>query len=138
MSARVRRKIDYNRREMPKQLPQVRKHNFYEVALGYPPETAIEEAKRCLQCKKAGCVDKCPVEINIPGFVKCVAEGDFAQGIKILKEKNCLPAVCGRVCPQEEQCESACIMLKKGGQSAIGRIERFLADWEAAQASQTR
>jgi glutamate synthase (NADPH/NADH) small chain len=133
MSEPVRRKIDYNRREMPKQLPQVRKHNFYEVALGYPPETAMEEAKRCLQCKKAGCVDKCPVEINIPGFVKCVAEGDFAQGIKILKEKNCLPAVCGRVCPQEEQCESACIMLKKGGQSAIGRIERFLADWEAAQ-----
>lgn len=133
MSEPIRRKIDYVRREMPKQLPQVRKHNFYEVALGYTPETAIEEAKRCLQCKKAGCVDKCPVEIDIPGFVKCVAEGDFAQGIKILKEKNCLPAVCGRVCPQEEQCESACIMLKKGGQSAIGRIERFLADWEAAQ-----
>ena len=133
MSEPVKRKIDYNRREMPKQLPQVRSHNFYEVALGYPPETAMEEAKRCLQCKKPGCVDKCPVEINIPGFVKCVADGDFAQGIKILKDKNCLPAVCGRVCPQEEQCESACIMLKKGGQNAIGRLERFLADWEAAQ-----
>ncbi|HBC45532.1 MAG TPA: glutamate synthase (NADPH), homotetrameric [candidate division Zixibacteria bacterium] len=133
MSEPVKRKIDYNRREMPKQLPQVRSHNFYEVALGYPPETAIEEAQRCLQCKKAGCVEKCPVEINIPGFVRCIAEGDFAKGIKILKEKNCLPAVCGRVCPQEEQCESACIMLKKGGQSAIGRLERFLADWEAAQ-----
>jgi glutamate synthase (NADPH) small chain len=133
MSEPVKRKIDYNRREMPKQLPQVRSHNFYEVALGYPSETAMEEARRCLQCKKAGCVDKCPVEINIPSFIKCIADGDFAKGIKVLKEKNCLPAVCGRVCPQEEQCESACIMLKKGGQSAIGRLERFLADWEAAQ-----
>ncbi len=133
MSETQKRVIDYVRREMPKQMPEVRKYNFTEVALGYPPETAIEEAKRCLQCKKPGCVAKCPVEINIPAFIKCIAEGDFAKGIKVLKEKNCLPAVCGRVCPQEEQCESACIMLKKGGQSAVGRLERFLADWEAAQ-----
>ncbi len=133
MSETQKRVIDYVRREMPKQMPEVRKYNFTEVALGYPPETAVEEAKRCLQCKKPGCVAKCPVEINIPAFIKCIAEGDFAKGIKVLKEKNCLPAVCGRVCPQEEQCESACIMLKKGGQSAVGRLERFLADWEAAQ-----
>jgi glutamate synthase (NADPH) small chain len=133
MSETQKRIIDYNRREMPKQRPDVRKYNFTEVALGYPPETAIEEAKRCLQCKKPGCVGKCPVEIDIPSFIKCIAEGDFAKGIKILKEKNCLPAVCGRVCPQEEQCESACVMLKKGGQNAVGRLERFLADWEAAQ-----
>jgi glutamate synthase (NADPH) small chain len=128
-----KKKIDYNRREMPKQPAEIRRHNFSEVALGYPVETAVQEASRCLQCKKPLCVAKCPVEIDIPKFVKCVAENDFAAGIKILKEKNLLPAVCGRVCPQEEQCESTCVMVKKGGQIAIGRLERFLADWEAAQ-----
>jgi glutamate synthase (NADPH/NADH) small chain len=133
MSEPIRRKIDLNRREMPKQPPEIRRHNFSEVALGYPVETAVEEAKRCLQCKKARCVTKCPVEIDIPEFIKCIAERNFAEGIRILKKKNCLPAICGRVCPQEEQCESSCILQKKGGQSAIGRLERFLADWEAAQ-----
>lgn len=116
---------------MPKQPPEVRRRNFNEVALGYPDEVAVEEAKRCLECKKPKCVSGCPVEIDIPGFIKCIADRDFVAGIKRLKDKNCLPAICGRVCPQEEQCEQACVLLKKGGQIAIGRLERFLADWEA-------
>jgi glutamate synthase (NADPH/NADH) small chain len=118
---------------MPKQPPEVRQHNFSEVALGYPIEAAVEEANRCIQCKKPKCVSECPVEIDIPGFIKCIAERDFTAGVTILKDKNCLPAICGRVCPQEEQCEKACVLVKKGGQIAIGRLERFLADWEAAQ-----
>ncbi len=125
--------LDLNRREMPKQPPDVRSQNFSEVALGYLDETAIDEAVRCLQCKKPLCVANCPVEIDIPAFIKCIAEGDFAAGVKKLKEKNLLPAVCGRVCPQEEQCEETCVLVKKGGEIAIGRLERFLADWEAAQ-----
>ncbi|UCD64028.1 MAG: NADPH-dependent glutamate synthase [Candidatus Zixiibacteriota bacterium] len=128
-----KKQLDLNRREMPKQLPEIRAHNFNEVALGYAAETAIEEATRCIQCPKPKCVDNCPVEINIPGFIKAIAEKDFPRGIRILKEKNCLPAICGRVCPQEEQCEETCVLSKKGGQIAIGRLERFLADWEAAQ-----
>ncbi len=106
--------LDLNRRAMPKQLPEVRGHNFDEVALGYPAMLAIEEANRCIQCPKPKCVDKCPVEINIPGFIKAIAEGDFELGISIMKGKNCLPAVCGRVCPQEEQCEEVCVLVKKG------------------------
>ena len=133
MAERERKKLDLNRREMPKQAPEVRCHNFTEVALGYHIETAVEEAKRCLQCKKPKCMPKCPVEIEIPRFVKCIAERDFAAGIRILKQRNVLPAVCGRVCPQEEQCEGGCILEKKGGQIGIGRLERFLADWEASQ-----
>jgi glutamate synthase (NADPH/NADH) small chain len=128
-----KKKLDLNRREMPKQPPEVRRHNFSEVALGYPVEAAVEEATRCLQCPNPKCVDNCPVEIDIPGFIKCIAEADFAAGIRILKEKNCLPAICGRVCPQEEQCEQTCVLVKKEGQIAIGRLERFLADWEAEQ-----
>jgi glutamate synthase (NADPH/NADH) small chain len=126
-------KIDLNRRDMPKQSPEMRSHNFNEVALGYTQELARAEASRCLQCKKPRCVTGCPVEIDIPGFISCVVKGDFAAGIKKLKEKNCLPAVSGRVCPQESQCESQCILRNKGGEIAIGRIERFLADWEAAE-----
>lgn len=128
-----KRKIDSSRREMPKQSPKVRSQNFDEVAFGYPEETAIEEAKRCLNCKNPQCVIHCPVGNNIPGFIKCIAEGNFAEGIRILKSTNCLPAISGRVCPQEEQCEGACVLSKKGGQIAIGRLERFLADWEARQ-----
>jgi glutamate synthase (NADPH/NADH) small chain len=133
MSEPQRKKLDLNRRAMPKQPPEVRRHNFSEVALGYPIETAVEEARRCLQCKKPSCVLKCPVEIDIPGFIKKIEEKDFTSGIRILKNKNLLPAICGRVCPQEEQCEEACVLVKKGGQIAIGRLERFLADWEAEQ-----
>jgi glutamate synthase (NADPH/NADH) small chain len=133
MSEPQKKKLDLNRRAMPKQPPEVRRHNFSEVALGYPIETAVEEARRCLQCKKPSCVLKCPVEIDIPGFIKRIEEKDFTSGIRILKDKNLLPAICGRVCPQEEQCEEACVLVKKGGQIAIGRLERFLADWEAEQ-----
>jgi glutamate synthase (NADPH/NADH) small chain len=128
-----KKKLDLQRRGMPKQAPEIRRHNFDEVALGYPAEVAIEEARRCIQCKKPGCVANCPVEIDIPGVLARAAEGDFAGGVRVLKDKNCLPAVCGRVCPQEEQCEKTCVLGKKGGQVAIGRVERFLADWEAAQ-----
>lgn len=125
--------MDLDRRPMPKQNPLVRRHNFNEVALGYDAETARQEAARCLSCKKPRCVSHCPVEIDIPGFIGQIARGDFQSGIAVLKQKNVLPAVCGRVCPQEEQCESSCVLLKKGGQIAIGRLERFLADWEARQ-----
>ena len=125
--------LDLVRREMPKQSPEVRSHNFNEVALGYAAQTAIEEATRCIQCPKPKCVSNCPVEINIPGFIKSIAEGDFAEGVRILKDKNLLPAICGRVCPQEEQCEETCVLVKKEGQIAVGRLERFLADWEAVQ-----
>lgn len=134
VSKRPKKKLDLKRRDIPKQPPEVRRYNFNEVALGYPPETAVEEARRCIQCKKPKCISGCPVEIDIPGFIKAIAEEDFARGIRIIKEKNCLPAVCGRVCPQEEQCEKVCVLQKKRGQIAIGRLERFLADWEAAQA----
>ena len=125
--------LDLNRREMPKQPSDIRSHNFFEVALGYNEDVAVEEAIRCIQCPKPKCVDNCPVEIDIPGFIKCIAERRFEDGVTILKEKNCLPAICGRVCPQEEQCELTCVLQKKNGQVAIGRLERFLADWEAKQ-----
>jgi glutamate synthase (NADPH) small chain len=135
MSEEKQSKINLNRTDMPKQPPHIRSHNFSEVALGYTAELATAEAGRCLQCKKPRCVTGCPVEIDIPGFVSFAAKGDFASGIKRLKEKNCLPAVCGRVCPQESQCESQCILRNKGAEVAIGRIERFLADWEAHSGS---
>ena len=127
------KKIDLNRREMPKQEPEVRSHNFTEVALGYTPELAMQEARRCLQCKRPFCVANCPVQINIPTFIAAMAEGDFAKGVRVLKQKTLLPSVCGRVCPQEEQCEKDCALVRKGGQIAIGRLERFLGDWEASQ-----
>jgi len=117
---------------MPKQEPFERIRNFDEVALGYTEELALEEASRCLKCKKPTCRAGCPVGIKIPEFIQCIAEGKFEAGIKKIKETNALPAVCGRVCPQEEQCEHSCILGKKGGAIAIGRLERFLADWEAA------
>lgn len=128
-----KKQLDLQRREMPKQPPEVRKYNFNEVAFGYPEDVAVEEAKRCIMCKKARCVDNCPVEIDIPAFIQAVADRNFAEGIRIIKQKNCLPAICGRVCPQEDQCEKTCTLVKKEGQLAIGRIERFLADWEARQ-----
>jgi len=107
--------------------------NFLEVPFGYDEKEAIQEAKRCLQCKRATCVSGCPVEIDIPGFIKFIAEGNFVAAIKKLKEKNVLPAVCGRVCPQEDQCEKVCALVKKYEPVAIGRLERFAADWEATQ-----
>ncbi len=125
--------VDYVRRPMPKQEPFERVRNFDEVALGYTPELAVEEASRCLACKKPGCVDGCPVGIDIPAFIDCIANGDFAGAIRKVKATNALPAVCGRVCPQEEQCERNCVLGKKGDPVAIGRLERFAADWEAGQ-----
>jgi len=123
---------------MPKQEPFERIRNFDEVALGYTEELAREEATRCLKCKKPTCRQGCPVGIKIPEFIQCIVEGNFQAGVKKIKETNALPAVCGRVCPQEEQCEHSCILGKKGGAIAIGRLERFLADWEAATGKSER
>jgi glutamate synthase (NADPH/NADH) small chain len=116
--------------EMRKQEPKVRVKNFNEVALGYNEEEALEEASRCLQCVKPQCVSGCPVEVSIPEFVKCIRERKYAEGIAKLKEKNALPAVCGRVCPQEEQCQAKCLVGKIGQPVSVGRLERYLADWE--------
>ena len=121
------------RQPMPEQEPKVRAKNFQEVPLGYPPDIAMREASRCLQCKNPTCRTGCPVEIDIPAFINRIKEGDFKGAIAKIKEKNALPAVCGRVCPQEVQCENNCILGKKGEPVAIGRLERFSADWERAQ-----
>ncbi|WP_088187275.1 NADPH-dependent glutamate synthase [Desulfosporosinus sp. FKA] len=117
------------RHEMPCQDSKVRAHNFEEVALGYTKEMAVEEAQRCLQCKKPLCRTGCPVEVLIPDFIKQIAEENFEEASKVLKIKNSLPAICGRVCPQESQCESKCILGIKGEPVAIGRLERFAADY---------
>ncbi len=118
------------RQKMPEQEPKVRARNFDEVPFGYSPEFAQLESSRCLQCKKPKCVEGCPVEIDIPAFVKLVSEGDYSGAARKLKERNALPAICGRVCPQEDQCEKVCIVGKKDQPVAIGRLERFVADWE--------
>jgi glutamate synthase (NADPH/NADH) small chain len=123
-------KIKKEAEPMPKQKPEARRKNFDEVALGYTEEQALAEASRCLQCPKPQCVSGCPVEISIPEFVKLLKEKKYEEAIKKIKEKNSLPAVCGRVCPQEEQCQKLCIMGKVGEPVSIGRLERFLADWE--------
>ena len=115
---------------IPEQDPEVRIRNFDEVALGYSAEQAVEEAKRCLQCKDRPCVSGCPVEIDIPAFIKLVAEQRFQEAIRKIKETNNLPAICGRVCPQEEQCTKLCTLGKKFEPVAIGRLERFVADLE--------
>ncbi len=111
------------------QAPEVRATNFEEVCLGYNKEEAMEEANRCLGCKKAKCVEGCPVSINIPGFVHEVKEGNFEKAYQIISESSALPAVCGRVCPQETQCEGRCIRGMKGEAVSIGKLERFVADW---------
>ena len=115
---------------MPKQKPEERKHNFNEVALGYSAEQAVAEAERCLQCPNPQCINGCPVEIEIPTFIKLLKERRFDEAIRELKKKNSLPAICGRVCPQEEQCQQQCVMGKASDPVSIGRLERFLADWE--------
>ena len=125
-------KLNLNRVPMPKQTAAVRRRNFDEVALGYSEEQAIEEAGRCIQCKKPGCMKGCPVEVNIPEFIGAIREGDMPEAARIIKSTNSLPAICGRVCPQETQCEVACALNKKGAPSAIGRLERYVADWERA------
>ena len=118
-----------NRNVMPTQDPLVRAHNFSEVALGYSEEAAIDEANRCLNCKTMPCVDGCPVKIHIPEFISKIKEGDFEGAYQIISKSSSLPAVCGRVCPQETQCESKCVRGIKGESVGIGRLERFVADW---------
>ncbi len=115
---------------MREQPPEERIRNFNEVPYGYTPAEAVMEAQRCLQCKKPLCTTGCPVEIDIREFIRLIAEEKFSAGIQKIKEKNILPAICGRVCPQEEQCEKQCLLGKKNEPVAIGRLERFLADWE--------
>ena len=121
---------DIPRQEMPEQDPQVRRRNFFEVALGYTPELARIEAERCLQCRRPTCIDGCPVGVEIPQFIQALRDGDLEQSARILKNRNSLPAICGRVCPQETQCELTCVLGKRGEAVAIGRLERFVADWE--------
>jgi len=125
-----KRKIRKESVPMPKQRPEIRKHNFNEVALGYTEDQAVAEAERCLQCPKPQCVEGCPVEIEIPAFIKLIKERNFHEAILEVKKKNSLPAVCGRVCPQEEQCQLHCVMGKAGYPVSIGRLERFVADYE--------
>jgi glutamate synthase (NADPH/NADH) small chain len=120
------------RQDMPRQKPQIRALNFDEVALGYTEELAVAEARRCIQCKKPSCVAGCPVAVQIPEFIDLIAKRDFAGASRKIKETNSLPAVCGRVCPQEDQCEKKCTIGIKSEPVAIGRLERFAADWEQA------
>lgn len=115
--------------KMPEQAPDIRNKNFEEVAIGYTEEMAIEEAQRCLNCKHKPCVNGCPVNVRIPEFIEKVAEGNFSEAYKVITTTNALPAVCGRVCPQESQCESKCVRGIKGEPVGIGRLERFVADW---------
>ncbi len=127
------KKVIPEKTPMPEQAPQRRITNFDEVALGYGDDQAVIEASRCLQCKKPVCIAGCPVGIDIPRFVDMVAHGDFRRAAEIIREKNALPAVCGRVCPQESQCELVCVMGKKYQPLAIGRLERFVADYASQQ-----
>jgi len=130
----VKERMKIPRQAMPEQDPKERVGNFYEVPYGYTPELAIEEARRCIQCKNPLCVGGCPVNIDIPWFIRLIAEGKFVDAARKLKETNALPAVCGRVCPQEDQCEKVCIVGKKGQPVSIGRLERFAADYEREHA----
>ena len=136
--AEVKPKPKLNKKavEMAKQEPHVRNKNFSEVALGYTEAEAQEEAARCLCCPNPMCRTGCPVEVPIPTFVKAIKEKKYAEGIAAIKTKNALPAVCGRVCPQEVQCQSKCVVGKMGDPISIGRLERFLADWERDNGSQ--
>jgi glutamate synthase (NADPH/NADH) small chain len=130
-----KKKIAPHQVEMREQPPEQRITNFEEVPLGYSEEEAVVEANRCLQCKKPSCIEGCPVEIDIPGFIKLITEKRFREAIGKIKEKNSLPAICGRVCPQEVQCQKECALGKKYEPIAIGRLERFLADWERKSGS---
>ncbi len=125
-----------NKHPMPNQDPEVRSKNFLEVSLGYDEETAIDEAKRCLNCKNKPCMNGCPVHIHIPEFIHAVSEGDFEEAYRVISLTSSLPAVCGRVCPQESQCEQKCVRGIKGEAVAIGRLERFVADWHSKHATE--
>jgi len=130
MTEKSPKKEKIPRQPMPEQDSNIRKRNFEEVPLGYTKELAVKEAERCLQCKKPSCMEGCPVSVDIPGFIKSIKEGDFAKAVRKIWERNALPAVCGRVCPQEIQCEGKCILGKKGDPVAIGNLEKFVADME--------
>ena len=133
----VKRNMDLKKCPMPSQDPDVRNRNFDEVALGYTYEMAVNEARRCLNCPKKPCVSACPVQIDIPAFIACVAEEDMEGAYKVLSASSALPAVCGRVCPQENQCEGKCVRGVKGESVAIGRLERFVADWHREHSDET-
>ncbi|MBQ7051639.1 MAG: NADPH-dependent glutamate synthase [Clostridia bacterium] len=133
----IQRNMAMKKCPMPSQEPDVRNKNFDEVALGYTFEMAVEEAKRCLSCPKKPCVSACPVQIDIPAFIACVAVEDMEGAYKVLSASSALPAVCGRVCPQENQCEGKCVRGVKGESVAIGRLERFVADWHREHSSET-
>lgn len=126
----VKERMAIERHKMNLQEPKERVKNFFEVALGYTEEQAKEEAERCLNCKKPKCIEGCPVEVPIAGFIMAVRKGDMKEAVRLLKSTNNLPAICGRVCPQETQCEETCILGKKSKPVAIGRLERYVADWE--------
>ena len=128
--------MSIKKNEMPVQDPVVRASNFSEVALGYSEETALDEAARCLNCKNMPCVSGCPVNIHIPAFIEKIKEGDFEAAYQVISESSSLPAVCGRVCPQETQCESKCVRGIKGEPVGIGRLERFVADWHNEHAKE--
>jgi len=130
-------KLNLNREPMPRQDPKLRSKNFNEVALGYSAEQAEAEASRCILCPRHSCIDGCPVEVDIPDFIKAIGDGDMPEAVRILKSKNSLPGICGRVCPQETQCEATCSLAKKGAPIAIGRLERYVADWERANMEST-
>lgn len=130
----AKERMQIPRQEMPEQEPQERNKNFKEVNLGYTEELALTEAQRCLQCPKPTCVQGCPVNIQIKDFITLIANGDFLGAVSKIKEDNALPAICGRVCPQEEQCEVACVVGKRGKPVAIGNLERFVADYERKNA----
>jgi glutamate synthase (NADPH/NADH) small chain len=129
-SITTKERLAIPRQAMPAQDPEVRIHNFNEVHLGYSPEAAILEAQRCIQCKDPVCIKGCPVNIKIDQFIKLIAHGDFLGAVRKIKEDNVLPAICGRVCPQEDQCEKTCVLTKKYTPVAIGNLERFAADYE--------
>jgi glutamate synthase (NADPH/NADH) small chain len=135
---RVMAKVDLNRVSMPKQEPEVRAKNFDEVALGYDADMAQAEAIRCLQCPKRSCVGGCPVNVDIPDFIEAVRRGEMVEAVRLLKGKNSLPGICGRVCPQESQCEATCSLAKKEAPIGIGRLERYVADWELAHGAMER
>jgi glutamate synthase (NADPH/NADH) small chain len=125
----TRERLQINRQKMPEQSPDIRIYNFREVNLGLPEHIAILEAQRCLQCKDAKCIAGCPVMVNIPEFIKYVSEGNLPAAAECLLSDNALPAITGRVCPQETQCEMVCIRGIKGAPVAIGYLERYVADW---------
>ncbi|MBE0480546.1 MAG: NADPH-dependent glutamate synthase [Dehalococcoidia bacterium] len=130
------KELNLNRVSMPKQGPKERAQNFREVALGYEEKHALDEAVRCIECKKRTCTEGCPVGVDIPEFVAALRDKNLPEAVRILKSKNALPGICGRVCPQETQCEEVCTLAKKGAPIAIGRLERYVADWELLHNSQ--